>query len=249
MKNLAGKFAVITGAGKGIGAAIAKRFLEEDVAGVALLDMNFELVQQTAQELDPSGERAVAYACNITDVERVSTVVDEIVARFGRIDILVNNAGITKDRMLHKMADEDWMAVLNVNLTGTYNMCRKIVPMLREQASGSIINISSTAAYGNAGQTNYSATKAGLQGFTRALALELGRKNVRANCVAPGFIETDMMLAVPAEQLKASIENKVPMHRLGQPAELAAAVAFLAGDDASWITGQTLFVSGGYRMP
>ena len=151
--------------------------------------------------------------------------------------------------MLHKMADEDWMAVLNVNLTGTYNMCRKIVPMLREQESGSIVNVSSTAAYGNAGQTNYSATKAGLQGFTRALALELGRKNVRANCIAPGFIETDMMLAVPAEQLKASIENTVPMHRLGQPEELAAAVAFLAGDDASWITGQTLFVSGGYRMP
>lgn len=249
MKNLAGKYAIVTGAGKGLGAAIAKRFLEEEAAGVAMLDMNYELVQKTALELDPTGERAIAFSCNITDKEQVNSVVDQIVARFGRIDILVNNAGITKDRMMHKMADEDWFAVINVNLNGTYYMCRKVTPMMRDQASGSIINISSTAAYGNPGQTNYSATKAGLQGFTRSLAIEMGRKGVRANCIAPGFIETDMQMAVPADILKASIENKVPMHRLGKPEELAAAVAFLAGDDASWITGQTIFVSGGYRMP
>lgn len=249
MKNLAGKYAIVTGAGKGLGAAIAKRFLEEEVAGVAMLDMNFDLVQATAQELDSSGERAIAFRCNVTDKDQINDVVDQIAAKFGRVDVLVNNAGITKDRMLHKMADEDWFAVINVNLSGTYYMCRKVVPMMREQASGSIINISSTAAYGNPGQTNYSATKAGLQGFTRSLAIEMGRKNVRANCIAPGFIETEMQLAVPADILKASIENKVPMHRLGKPAELAAAVAFLASDDASWITGQTLFVSGGYRMP
>lgn len=249
MKNLAGKYAIVTGAGKGLGAAIAKRFLEEEAAGVAMLDMDYELVQKTALELDPTGERAIAFSCNITDKEQVNSVVDQIVARFGRIDILVNNAGITKDRMMHKMADEDWFAVINVNLNGTYYMCRKVTPMMRDQASGSIINISSTAAYGNPGQTNYSATKAGLQGFTRSLAIEMGRKGVRANCIAPGFIETDMQMAVPADILKASIENKVPMHRLGKPEELAAAVAFLAGDDASWITGQTIFVSGGYRMP
>ena len=249
MKNLSGKYAIVTGAGKGLGAAIAKRFIEEDIAGVAMLDVNFDLVKQTALELDPTGRRAVAYACNVTDKEQINDVVDQIVAAFGHIDILVNNAGITKDRMLHKMADEDWFAVMNVNLNGTYYMCRKVGPLMREQESGSIINISSTAAYGNPGQTNYYDTKAGLQGFTRSLAIEMGRKNVRANCIAPGFIETEMQLAVPADILKASIDNKVPMHRLGKPDELAAAVTFLASDEASWITGQTIFVSGGYRMP
>ena len=249
MKNLAGKYAIVTGAAQGLGAAIVQRFLEEEIAGVAMLDMNFEKLQQTAKELDPSGERTLIFSCNVTDKEQVCSVIDQIVAKFGRIDILVNNAGITKDRMLHKMADEDWYAVINVNLNGTYNMCRKVTPMMRDQGSGSIINLASTAAYGNPGQTNYSATKAGLQGFTRSLAIEMGPKGVRANCIAPGFLDTPMQRAVPADILEASIKNKVPMRRLGQPAELAAAVAFLAGDDASWITGQTIFVSGGYRMP
>lgn len=249
MKNLAGKYAVVTGAGKGLGAAISKRFIEEKIAGVAMLDVNYELVQKTALELDPTGERAVPFLCDVTNPEQIKTVVEEILSRYGRIDILINNAGITKDRMLHKMTDQEWSAVINVNLNGVYNMCRSIVPLMREQMSGSIINISSTSAYGNPGQTNYSATKAALQGFTRALAWELGRKSVRANCIAPGFIETEMQLAVPADQLKASIDTKIPLHRLGKPAELAAAVAFLASDDASWITGQTIFVSGGYRMP
>lgn len=249
MKNLAGKYAIITGAGKGLGAAMAKCFIEEEVAGVALLDCDYELVNRTAHELDLSGSRAVAYKCDITNREQVKEVIGSIAAQFGRIDILVNNAGITKDRIFHKMTDGEWDAVINVNLTGAYNMCRCIVPMMREQASGSIVNVSSTAAYGNPGQANYSATKAALQGFTRALAWELGRKNVRANCIAPGFIDTDMMRAVPADQLENSINNKVPMHRLGSPDEVAKAVAFLASDNASWITGQTLFVSGGYRMP
>ena len=248
MKDLNGKFAIITGAGKGLGAAMAKRFIEENIAGVALLDMDENLVKNTALEIDPTGERAVAYACNITDRSRVKEVIAQIVALFGRVDILVNNAGITKDRMFHKMQDSEWDAVINVNLNGTYNMCKEIVPLMREQSCGSIINISSTAAYGNPGQTNYSATKAALQGFTRSLTWEMGRKNVRVNCVAPGFIKTDMMLAVPADQLNASIDNKVPLHRLGTPEEVANVVAFLASDNASWITGQTVFVSGGYRM-
>jgi len=249
MKNLAGRYAVITGAGKGLGAAMAKCFVGEEIAGIALLDCDFELVNQTALALDASGTKAVAYMCDITNREQVREVIGGIAARFGRIDILVNNAGITKDRIFHKMTDAEWDAVINVNLTGAYNMCRCVVPMMRGQGSGSIINVSSTAAYGNPGQANYSATKAALQGFTRALAWELGRKNIRANCVAPGFIDTDMMRAVPADQLENSINNKVPMHRLGSPDEVASAVAFLASDNASWITGQTLFVSGGYRMP
>jgi len=249
MKNLAGKYAIITGAGKGLGAAMAKRFLEEDIAGLAMLDLDFDLVSKTAAELDPSGEKTIAVKCNVADADMVKEAIDTVVAKFGRIDILVNNAGITKDRMLHKMDPKDFMAVVNVNLIGTFNMCRIVAPMMREQMSGSIINISSTAAYGNPGQTNYSATKAGLQGFTRSLAIEMGPKGVRANCIAPGFLKTDMQMAVPADILEASIKNKVPMRRLGDPSELAAAVAFLAGDDASWITGQTIFVSGGYRMP
>lgn len=249
MKNLSGKYAIVTGAGKGLGAAIAKRFLEEEVAGIAILDVDFELLKKTAAELDPTGKRAFAYKCDITNREQVKEVIDNIKAKFGKIDILVNNAGITKDRMLHKMEDAAWDAVVNVNLTGLYNMCRNVAPVMREQEFGSIVNIASTAAYGNPGQTNYSATKAGIQGFTRSLAIEMGRKGVRVNAVAPGFLDTDMQRAVPPEILQASIENKVPMHRLGQPSELAAAVAFVAGDDASWITGQTIYVSGGYRMP
>lgn len=249
MKNLAGRYAVITGAGKGLGAAMAKRFVEEEIAGVALLDRDYDLVNETAQGLDSTGTRVVACRCDITSRGQVREVVNSIASRFGRIDILVNNAGVTKDRIFHKMTDEEWDTVINVNLNGTYNMCRCIIPIMREQASGSIVNISSTAAYGNPGQANYSATKAALQGFTRALAWELGQKNVRANCIAPGFIDTDMMRAVPAEQLEKSISSKVPMHRLGSPDEVAGAVVFLASDDASWITGQTLFVSGGYRMP
>lgn len=248
MKNLAGKYAIITGAGKGLGAAMAKRFLEEEIAGLAMLDWNFDLVKQTAQELDPDGTRTLAIQCNVTDSDAVKAAVDQVVEKFGRVDILINNAGITKDRIFHKMTDEDWDSVIKVNLYGPYNLCKHIVPLMREQMSGSIINISSTAAYGNPGQANYSSTKAGLQGLTRVLALELGRKNVRVNCIAPGFVETDMMLAVPADQLKVSIENKVPMHRLGKPDEVASVAAFLAGEDSSWITGQTIFVSGGYRM-
>ncbi len=249
MKNLAGKYAIITGAGKGLGAAMAKRFLEEDVAGLAMLDLDFDLVSKTAAELDPSGERAIAVKCNVADIDNVNEAIDAVLAKFGRVDILVNNAGITKDRMLHKMDPKDFLAVINVNLIGTFNMCHRIAPLMREQESGSIINISSTAAYGNPGQTNYSASKAGLQGFTRSLAIEMGPKGVRANCIAPGFLKTDMQMAVPADILEASIKSKVPMRRLGDPSELAAAVAFLASDDASWITGQTIFVSGGYRMP
>ena len=249
MKNLQEKYAIITGAGKGLGAAMAKCFLEEEVAGVALLDMNEELVKQTAMTLDPDGKRAIAFKCNVTDKDQVREVVSSVAASFGRVDILVNNAGITKDRMFHKMDDSEWDMVMDVNLNGVFNMCKRVVPLMRDQASGSIVNISSTAAYGNPGQTNYSATKAALQGFTRALAWEMGRKNIRANCIAPGFIETDMMLAVPPDQLKASIDNKVPMHRLGTPDEVARVVAFIASDNASWITGQTIFVSGGYRMP
>lgn len=247
MKNLAGKYAIITGAGKGIGAAIAKRFLEEDVAGISILEWDLELAKKTAAELDPTGKKVIVFQCDVSNDEQVKAAVDGTVAAFGRVDLLINNAGITRDRMFHKMTDADWYAVINVNLNGIYNLCKYIVPMMREQQSGSIVNISSTAVMGNPGQTNYASTKAAIQGFTRTLAKELGPKNVRVNAVAPGYIRTDMMLAVGEKILEGYTSSLIPMRRLGEPDELAAVVAFLCTEDASWMTGQTVMVSGGGR--
>jgi len=243
MKNLAGKYAIVTGAGKGIGAAIVKRFLEEEAAGVAIFEWDLALAEQTAKELDPTGKKVLAFKCDVSNSEQVKAAVDGAVAAFGRIDILVNNAGVTRDRIFHKMTDEEWYTVININLNGPYNLCKYVVPLMRAQESGSIVNISSTSLAGNPGQANYSATKAGLQGFTRTLAKELGPKNVRVNAVAPGYIKTDMMLAVPEEKLQ-NIYKTHPMRRLGSTDELAAVVTFLCTEDASWVTGQTIVASG-----
>ena len=244
MKNLAGKYCVVTGAGKGIGKAIAKRFLEEEAAGVAILEYDQALAETTALELDPTGKKVIAIRCDVADSDQVKLAIDQTVAVFGRIDVLVNNAGITRDRIFHKMTDDEWHAVIDVNLNGVYNTCKFVVPMMRQQMSGSIINISSTSLMGNPGQANYAATKAALQGFTRTVAKELARKNVRMNCVAPAFVDTEMMRAVGEEKLSASI-SRTPSQRLCQPEEIAAVVAFLATEDASWVTGQTIFASGG----
>lgn len=244
MKNLAGKYCVVTGAGKGIGKAIAKRFLEEEAAGIAILEYDLALAEATAKELDPTGRKVIAIKCNVADSEQVKAAIEQTVAAFGRIDVLVNNAGITRDRIFHKMTDDEWHAVIDVNLNGVYNTCKFVVPMMRQQMSGSIINISSTSLMGNPGQANYAATKAALQGFTRTVAKELARKNVRMNCVAPAFVDTDMMRAVGEEKLSASI-SRTPAQRLCEPEEIAAVVAFLATEDASWVTGQTIFASGG----
>jgi len=244
MKNLAGKYAIVTGAGKGIGAAIVKRFLEEEAAGVAIFEWDLALAEKTAKELDPTGEKVKAFKCDVSNSDQVKEAVDGAVAAFGRIDILVNNAGVTRDRIFHKMTDEEWHTVIDINLNGVYNMCKFVVPMMREQESGAIVNISSTSLQGNPGQANYAATKAALQGFTRTLGKELGRKNVRVNCIAPGHIDTDMMRAIGEEKLNAAIA-RLPMQRLGDPDEIATVAAFLCTDDASWVTGQTIMVSGG----
>ena len=244
MKNLAGKYCIVTGAGKGIGKAIAERFVEEQAAGVAILEWDLALAEATAKELDPTGKKVIAIKCNVADTEQVKAAIDAVVAAFGRIDVLVNNAGITRDRIFHKMSDDEWHAVIDVNLNGVFNTCKYVVPMMRNQESGSIINISSTSLMGNPGQANYAATKAALQGFTRTLAKELARKNVRMNCVAPAFVDTEMMLAVGEEKLAAML-NGTPAKRLSQPSEIASVVAFLATEDASWVSGQTIFASGG----
>lgn len=245
MKNLSGKFAIITGAGKGIGAAIARRFLAEEISGIAILEQDPDLAAHTVKQIDPQGARTIVCPCDVSDAAQVEKAVLQTASAFGRIDVLVNNAGITRDRIFHKMDHNDWHRVIDVNLNGVYHLCRYVVPQMRAQNSGSIINLSSTALMGNPGQANYSAAKAALQGFSRTLAKELGPKNVRVNCIAPGFIRTDMMLAVGEEKLQWAIQNAIPMHRLGEPEEIASVAAFLAGEDASWITGQTIFVSGG----
>lgn len=244
MKNLKGKYCVVTGAGKGIGKAIAKRFLAEEAAGVAILEWNKELAETTAKELDPTGQKVLAVSCNVADPEMVKTAVEQVLAAFGRVDVLVNNAGITRDKIFHKMTDEDWHSVIDVNLNGVYNLCKYIVPLMREQASGSIINLSSTSLMGNPGQANYAATKAALQGFTRTMAKELARKNVRMNCIAPGYIDTEMMRAV-GEDILNSMLSRTPAQRLADPDEIASVAAFLATEDASWVSGQTIFASGG----
>ena len=181
MRDLSGKYCIVTGAGKGIGKAIAKRFLMENAAGVAILEWDLELAKATALELDPTGEKVIAVKCNVADSDMVKAAVDETVAKFGRIDVLINNAGVTRDRIFHKMTDEEWYTVININLNGVYNLCKFVVPMMREQESGAIVNISSTSLQDNPGQANYAATKAALLGFTRTLGKELGRKNVRVN--------------------------------------------------------------------
>ncbi len=242
MGNLQGKIALVTGAARGIGRAIVQRMLEDGVSGVALIDYNGEMVKATAAELD--GEKCLAIACDVSKPEQVHEAVAQALAHFGAIDILVNNAGITKDRILHKMELEAWEAVIDVNLSGPYYFCRELIGHMRERGYGRIVNISSTSAFGNAGQANYAASKAGLIGLTRTIAKEGAAKNVTANCVAPGAIDTEMFDAVPEDAKKLFVSN-IPMKRMGRPSEVASAVSFLASDDASFITGECLVISGG----
>ena len=244
MKNLEGKYCIVTGAGKGIGKAIVKRFLEENAMGVAIFEWDLDLAEATAKELDPSGEKVLAIKCNVADSDMVKEAVDQVMAKWGRIDVLINNAGITRDRIFHKMSDDDWHSVININLNGLYNLCKFVVPVMREQESGAIVNMSSTSLLGNPGQANYSATKAAIQGFTRTMAKELGRKNIRMNCIAPAYIDTEMMRAVGEEKI-AGIIRSVPLQRLGDPEEIASLTTFLCTDDSSWVSGQTIFASGG----
>ena len=246
MSDLSGKYAIVTGGNRGIGAAIVKRFLDDGCAGVAILGRKLDQVEAYAAEVDPSGERTFCVACDVGNREQAREAAAKVFEKFGRVDILVNNAGITKDRIFHKMTDEEWDAVINTNLNGPYNMCSAVYPKMREQQYGHIVNIASVSAWGNAGQANYAASKAGLMGFTRTLAKEGGPKNVIVNAILPGTIETDMLKAVPPEKY-AAYTAAVPLHRLGQPSELAAVVSFLASDDASYVTGQCITVNGGTR--
>lgn len=246
MKTLEGKIAIVTGAGRGIGAAIVKRYMDDGCAAVVMFGRRVSVCEETAKQLDPEGKVLFPVQCDVSDREQVKAAFDLVMERFGRIDILVNCAGITKDHMFHKMTEQEWDAVINVNLNGTFNTCHLIAPVMRANGYGRIINFSSTSAWGNAGQANYAATKAAVLGFTATLAREMAAKGVIVNAIAPGAINTDMMAAVPPE---AQEKNKasIPMGRFGEPEEIAAVASFLAGPDVSYLTGQVLCVNGGKR--
>lgn len=243
MSNLKGRYAIVTGGGKGLGAAIAKRFSEEQAAGIAILDYDLDLAVKTAAEI---GGNVIAIKCDVSDEMQVKEAVEQVLVSFGRIDILVNNAGIIRDTMFHKMNSDQWHQVINVNLNGLYYCCKYVVPLMREQCYGKIINLSSFSANGNAGQTNYSASKAAVEGFTRSLAKESARKNITVNAIAPAHIDTDMQRAVPADILERAIKSN-PSQRLASPAELAGVALFLASDDSSFVNGVVIPVNGGLR--
>ena len=243
MYDFSNKYGVVTGAGKGIGRVIATRLLNEGITGLALLDYDEALVKATAAELDPTGERVLAIHCDVSKEDSVQAAFDLIYEKFGQIDVLVNNAGITRDAMFHKMTPAMMHQVMDVNLFGTYNCIYQVVPRMRERGYGRIVNISSTSSFGNVGQANYSASKAAIEGLTRTLAKELGRKGVTINCILPGNIDTDMMRAVPEKILLPRIEA-MPMQRLGRPEEVAALAVFLVSDEASYVSGSCIVCSG-----
>ena len=243
MYNFSDKYVVVTGAGKGIGRVIAERFITDGAAGVALLDYDEALVKATAAELDPSGKVAFAIHCDVSKEDAVQAAFAAIYEKFGRVDILINNAGITRDAIFHKMTPAQMHQVMDVNFFGTYNCIYQVVPGMREQGHGKIVNISSTSSFGNPGQANYSASKAAIEGLSKTLARELGRKNIQVNCVLPGYIDTEMMRAIPADMLENAINN-TPLKRLGDPKEIAALVAFLSSDEASYVSGTCIICSG-----
>ena len=241
--RLKDKVAIITGAAKGIGFATAQRFAGEG-AIVILADMNLETVKGAAAQI-PSAQ---AYAMNVTDRASIQAVVDQVMQKHGRIDILINNAGITQDARLVKMTEVQFDAVIDVNLKGVFNCTQLIVPHMLEAKSGAIINASSVVGiYGNFGQTNYSATKFGVIGFTKTWARELGPKGIRVNAICPGFIATEMIKAMP-ENILQDIERRSWLGRLGTPEEIANVYLFLASNEASFINGVALEVSGGISL-
>lgn len=248
MKLLEGKVALITGAGRGIGKAVAMRFAEQG-ADIAFTDLELnEGVLATATELEQYGVRVKAYASNAASFEQAHTVVEQILADFGRIDILVNNAGITKDTLMLRMTEEQWDAVLTVNLKSAFNFIHAITPIMARQRGGSIINMSSVVGVsGNAGQCNYSASKAGMIGLAKSIAKEMGSRGIRANCIAPGFIITEMTDKLP-EQVREQWAKAIPLRRGGTPEDVANVALFLASDLSSYVSGQVIHCCGGMNM-
>lgn len=248
MGRFEGRVAVVTGAARGIGAGTAKRFAEEG-AKVAVLDLDEATAASTAEGLGAA--QAIGIGCNVADSASVEAAAARIAEELGGWDILVNNAGITRDNLLFKMTEEDWDAVMAVHLKGAFLMSKAAQKVMVSQRYGKIVNLSSISALGNRGQANYAAAKMGIQAFTRTLAIELGPYGINVNAVAPGFVATEMTddtarrLGIDIEEFRKMNAEANPVKRVGEPADIAAAVAFLASDEASYVTGQTLYVDGG----
>lgn len=244
---LTNQIALVTGASRGIGAAIAQTLGKEGatVIGTATSDGGAENINAALKE---AGIKGMGIALDVNNSAQIDAVLAEISAKFGDVTILVNNAGITRDTLLMRMKDEDWDAVISTNLTSVYRMSQAVMRPMMKARTGRIISISSVVGHmGNAGQVNYAAAKAGMTGFTKSLASELGSRNVTVNCVAPGFIETDMTAELP-DAIKTKMLERVPLGRLGNVNEIAATVAFLASPSAAYITGETIHVNGGMYM-
>ncbi|MDO9350164.1 MAG: 3-oxoacyl-[acyl-carrier-protein] reductase [Deltaproteobacteria bacterium] len=245
--ELSGKVALVTGAAQGIGKAIAM-LLARNGADVVVSDINLEKAQETTNEIQGMGRRSFAIKVNVADLKDVERMVEAIVEQFGRIDILVNNAGITRDRLILRMTEEDWDAVLDVNLKGTFNCTKAVIRHMSKQKSGKIVSIASVSGeMGNPGQANYAASKAGVIGFTKTIAREFAGRGINVNAIAPGYIQTPMTDAVP-EKAKEELKRMIPMERLGKPEDVAQAVLFLVSENSSYITGQVLNVNGGIYM-
>ncbi|MDO9124793.1 MAG: 3-oxoacyl-[acyl-carrier-protein] reductase [Deltaproteobacteria bacterium] len=245
--ELSGKVALVTGAAQGIGKAIAL-LLARNGADVVVSDINLEKAQETTNEIQGMGRRSFAIKVNVADLKDVERMVEAIVEQFGRIDILVNNAGITRDRLILRMTEEDWDAVLDVNLKGTFNCTKAVIRHMSKQKSGKIVSIASVSGeMGNPGQANYAASKAGVIGFTKTIAREFAGRGINVNAIAPGYIQTPMTDAVP-EKAKEELKRMIPMERLGKPEDVAQAVLFLVSENSSYITGQVLNVNGGIYM-
>jgi len=244
--------AIVTGAARGIGAAIATR-LGRDGLAVAVLDREEQSCDQVVSEIVAGGAKAIAVGADVSDAAQVRAGVERVAVELGEPTVLVNNAGITRDNLLFRMSEDDWDAVMNVHLRGSFLMSRAVQGYMTEAKWGRIVNVSSTSALGNRGQANYSAAKAGIQGLTKTLAIELGKFGVTVNAVAPGFIETDMTAAtasrigVSFEEYKAAAVAAIAVGRVGQPADIANTVAFLVQDQASFVSGQVIYVAGGPR--
>jgi 3-oxoacyl-[acyl-carrier protein] reductase len=248
MSALVGKVAVVTGSSRGIGRAIALELASQGARVVINYHSNASAAEEVAALIHEQGGQALAVQADVSHADQAERLIEAALEAYGTIDILVNNAGITRDTLLMRMSEEDWDAVLNTNLKGAFHCVKAVQRTFLRKRGGRIISISSVAGVmGNAGQANYAAAKAGLIGFTKSVARELASRNITANAVAPGFVETDMTSALPEGVLEAA-RAQIPLGRLGQPEDVAAVVAFLASDSAAYITGQVICVDGGLAM-
>jgi 3-oxoacyl-[acyl-carrier protein] reductase len=244
------RVAIVTGAARGIGAATAKRLASDGMA-VGVLDLDASACAPTVDAITAAGGRAVAVGADVSDAEQVATAVGKVAAELGPPVVLINNAGIIRDNLLFKMSEDDWDMVLGVHLRGAFLMSRAAQKFMVEQRFGRVVNLSSSSALGNRGQVNYSAAKAGMQGFTKTLAIELGQFGVTANAVAPGFIATDMTATTAArvgmgfEEFQAAAASQIPVRRVGQPDDIAHVISFLVSEGAGFVSGQVIYVAGG----